>query len=155
MVERNRQVAQMAGIYSQAERVLVWLGKEEIDQKALKFMSILFRTTEDEKDWETRQRYEKDSPVQLVPVSTGLASLTADTRWLYLDHLCRQEYWSRLWIIQEFLLAKEIHFGQMDYIRSHLLRSCRYTAEVSTELGRYDTTRHGTKSSCAAQSSKT
>jgi hypothetical protein len=108
MVERNRQVAQMAGIYSQAERVLVWLGKEEIDQKALKFMSILFRTTEDEKDWETRQRYEKDRPVQLIPVSTGLASLTADTRWLYLDHLCRQEYWSRLWIIQEFLLATEL-----------------------------------------------
>jgi hypothetical protein len=98
----------MAGIYSQAERVLVWLGKEEVDQHALKFMSVLFRTTEDEKDWETRQRYEKDRPVQLIPVSTGLASLTADVRWQYLDHLCRQEYWSRLWIIQELLLGKEV-----------------------------------------------
>ena len=89
MDERRHQVKLMADIYANAERVLVWLGKPLLHQrdnlKALhKQLSNL-----------SPGQYSRD-------VIRGLA------------HVCSSRYWTRLWVVQELLLAKdiEVHFGE-------------------------------------------
>jgi hypothetical protein len=80
--ERNNQVSMMGDIYSRAERVVVWLGtvsKEvKITMKALRKKGLRF-------DRESSSVY---------------------TQGVY--ELYELAYWSRAWIVQEFVLAKAI-----------------------------------------------
>ena len=77
--ERNHQVTLMQDIYSIAENVLVWLGLEDI------------RTTRAFRIFQkVESAYFDDIVIQDIV------------------HLLENRYWCRTWIVQEFLLAKEI-----------------------------------------------
>ncbi|PVH81056.1 HET-domain-containing protein, partial [Cadophora sp. DSE1049] len=103
--ERSRQVQRMADIYSRAQRVLVWLGKEsddsslavecvrtlsskiEIDRGTMK---VLPRTDESHwLDWKTKLPFDVEQT-------------TALTR------LCNRDWFKRLWIWQEVRCARDV-----------------------------------------------
>jgi hypothetical protein len=93
--ERNHQVQMMRQIYSSAESVLVWLGEPDttgVCNVAMDYLSarepLRVGYTSFRRFWTRRQ------------ASAVLA-------------LCHQSYWTRIWIVQEVLLAKQIviHYG--------------------------------------------
>ena len=86
ILERNHQVALMGQIYAKAEKVLVWLGPGTKDLcRALVHL----------------QEFE------------DLGSIEHSNIWdgLHLGGMlefCNHEYWTRAWIVQEFLLAQSV-----------------------------------------------
>jgi Heterokaryon incompatibility protein (HET) len=88
-LERNHQVNQMALIYRQAQRVVIWLGTEKSNSRmALNFLRELM-----------------DMPMFVYGHDT---SPNSRAKWAALAALCSREYWNRLWIIQEVILAADI-----------------------------------------------
>lgn len=80
--ERNHQVTQMGMIYTMAERVVVWLGPSNAEASlAMKWLGKVHNEGVENIDTE------------------GLKAIKS---------LCFRDYWSRLWIIQEVILAPEI-----------------------------------------------
>ena len=95
--ERNHQVTQMSAIYSGAEGVIAWLGIECTD--AVRDVSCgtahAMTTTRDD----SNEEYPLCFPYGCT-------------------RICQADYWARVWIVQEFELAKEVCFAA----GPHLLR---------------------------------
>ncbi|KAF2006133.1 HET-domain-containing protein, partial [Amniculicola lignicola CBS 123094] len=94
--ERSRQVALMANIYSNASLVYVWLGLEDQDTKAA---FDIFAVT---KGLGHRRRSRAD------PLAIAALEEVPASQWTILGKLLWKPYWRRVWIVQEFLLAKNI-----------------------------------------------
>jgi hypothetical protein len=92
MQERNHQVSQMGSIFKQASRVVVWLGAAD-NKSRLAFQ--LFATT-------------------LWDYPTIIALLNRKKRLMAIYSVLTRKYWTRLWIIQEFFMARDfvIQCGQ-------------------------------------------
>jgi hypothetical protein len=88
--ERNHQVAMMGRIYSEASGVLVWLGT------ASSHLSHLLRQMH----------------CLTVDEDYRLHWYLSHTEWLQaedsFEELCNKDYWQRLWVVQEYLLARNI-----------------------------------------------
>lgn len=98
--EIKHQVPRMGEIYSQAARVAIWLGDDELDEYAL---SVL-------QQWEGQIKHaqperddgdDDDDENQSVTKAFNLASLAA-------DRILGLPYWSRVWIVQEVVLATAV-----------------------------------------------
>ncbi|CZR57755.1 uncharacterized protein PAC_07644 [Phialocephala subalpina] len=124
--ERNHQVNYMGTIYSRADRVVAWLGtpdRVKDDRRAYRFVS------DGEKAATLLSRYNVDDGRQgsaeeqamlfwgAPPLPSMAAAVAATDASYFSDmnlacscvlHLCRRKYWSRLWIIQELVLARRI-----------------------------------------------
>jgi hypothetical protein len=90
--ERNHQVAMMGRIYSEARKVLVWLGPSTPAIDGL-FQNMYGLTVDERYElvWET----EVDDQERRM--------------MLYgMEELCSKDYWERLWVVQEYLLAWEV-----------------------------------------------
>jgi len=92
--ERNHQVSQMATIYSSAQQVVIWLGRES--SESIAFIQGLSRCRESGESLAPVQMFRAFLPVPLE-----------DRRAMY-ELLASQTYWNRLWILQEVLLAKNL-----------------------------------------------
>ena len=96
--ERGQQVQLMNRIYPNAARVLVWLG-EGADSSDPTFSFLQYVDN-------------AHSPVDDQSISKIYRNLFGDDDeahvWLALQKLCERDYWTRLWVIQEILLAKEL-----------------------------------------------
>jgi Heterokaryon incompatibility protein (HET) len=80
--ERNHQVKMMKEIYSQAVVVISWLGIEgEGSKDALQYVA--------------RERLR-------------LTTFDPDITFEAIEQLCKRPYWTRLWIIQEIIVAKRL-----------------------------------------------
>ncbi|KAH8762828.1 heterokaryon incompatibility protein-domain-containing protein [Hyaloscypha finlandica] len=90
--ERNHQVAQMRMIYKQARRVVVWLGPSDP-------LSVLgFQSLNNPGEW-----------MELTGSSKNpLTRSEGNKRLGAICSLFTRQYWNRLWVIQEFLLAREL-----------------------------------------------
>ncbi|KAI0142238.1 heterokaryon incompatibility protein-domain-containing protein [Xylariaceae sp. FL1272] len=86
LMERNQQVAMMDTIYSNAVVVIVWLGELRPDEIAMS------RLSGEERERELQRRREE-------PLMNGLQD---------------SPYWARRWTVQEFILAKQVHFFCFD-----------------------------------------
>jgi len=86
--ERNQQVAMMGLIYSRASMVIVWLGSSDA-------ASVLAFDGLKSNGWAGLL---SDDPSTIMEGNKKLKSL---------DPILHREYWKRLWIIQEFLMAKD------------------------------------------------
>ncbi|KAK0260916.1 hypothetical protein LTS09_004692 [Friedmanniomyces endolithicus] len=86
--EVMQQVSMMGRIYSQAFKVLVWLGPAHSDSDDA-MQAIV--------DFATHQRHPK-SRAKFWNSRAGLA----------VARLCQRAYWTRLWIFQELMLAKSV-----------------------------------------------
>jgi hypothetical protein len=86
--ERNHQVSQMSKIYSCAEQVLVWLGPgTDFSDQAMRFLGEVADGT--------------------IP-SMECDKLVFGDCWKGVEQFCKSEYWERLWIIQEVVLARKV-----------------------------------------------
>ena len=81
--ERGHQVNMMAGIYSQAERVISWLGNP-VDHITL------------------------CPPTDNGNHTSDMHASLKEEKYALLRHWASFEYWDRLWIVQEVLLAKDL-----------------------------------------------
>jgi hypothetical protein len=94
MSERSQQVQMMGSIYSKARQVVLWLGREENDS---------------------------DLAMDLInALGTGLISASDRSTWSHHPHLVgkrawealgdwgRRPVWNRIWILQEFVLNREL-----------------------------------------------
>ena len=86
--ERNHQVNQMGTIYSQAQRVVAWLGRPSLHCL-----------------WAMRD-ISKGLVLPNLPWSQWDSEIKARIERARI--LCSHEYWGRLWIIQELVLATDI-----------------------------------------------
>jgi hypothetical protein len=78
----------MSAIYSQATRVIVWLGPEtKSSGKAISFLKRM-----------------NDGSVEILKCDR--AEFKED--WEPVSEFCKIQYWIRLWIIQEIMLASEV-----------------------------------------------
>jgi hypothetical protein len=89
--ERSKQVAIMGQIYSKATEVRAWLG-------AGTTQNLLAMQYIDEINWKAVSGQSKEKE----------GSSIADSQLEPIQKLLETEYWSRLWIMQEFVLANSV-----------------------------------------------
>ncbi|KAH8686137.1 heterokaryon incompatibility, partial [Tricladium varicosporioides] len=82
-LERTQQVKQMGTVYKKARKVLAWLGNPA--DSSGEVMRYRASRGERELDLENSTEFSK-----------------------YFDSFCSREYWTRVWVIQEVVLAKEL-----------------------------------------------
>lgn len=116
--ERNHQVALMGDIYRMATKVLAWLGPEST------FVSPTWETFNRPSGNTSKVESFLRAPIldsirlmfEDIWTSSGYAGHTIGAELLqvlillfkYLGDLFSAEYWSRMWIVQEFILARDI-----------------------------------------------
>ena len=98
--ERNHQLHQMGRIYRSAVKVIVWLGPSDSSTvEAIRyFLKIRNRARMIKSLGESLGK----TPLSERPTANQNEQLQ------HITSLCLREYWSRLWIIQEVILAREI-----------------------------------------------
>lgn len=122
--ERNFHVALMGRIYQGASLVIVWLGLPSDDRRqarALEFIHEMALSTTGAGRGSTSATTSTsirlgDSPNTINTLSRRNLTWFRDrylceanaNRWTNLLELCRAAYWTRTWIIQEFLQASQI-----------------------------------------------
>ena len=112
--ERNEQVKIMGQIYSSAMLVLAWFGKQAPANGTLtEAVSCL-------QDWQASQEcrtllehgktlgYQATRPQRATPPALLSLAEPYGSMWRCLMDLCQRTYWTRLWIVQELVKAKEL-----------------------------------------------
>jgi hypothetical protein len=104
--ERSSQVSQMGAIYAKAQEVVIWPrdpARKVENATVLRAMNFV-RTIIDSEKSETNQNK--------LSFETHFLSFyqnpECDEYWSELAGLCRTEYWSRVWIVQETVLASKL-----------------------------------------------
>jgi hypothetical protein len=130
VIERNQQITQMGKIYRRAMMVVAWVGREEdqgeieksvltehltsSDRSAsagLKLVNTLYGTSENERYYSIGGPYAisyKYSQTHSNAPAADLGELYCEKGWRSLTEFCFWSYWTRLWIIQELVLAQDI-----------------------------------------------
>ncbi|KAH8761463.1 heterokaryon incompatibility protein-domain-containing protein, partial [Hyaloscypha sp. PMI_1271] len=88
--ERNHQVSQMGIIFKQAAMVIVWLGDAD-DISALAFRFL----------------YPGEGHAYIIQTDDPATSLEGNHKLKVIETIFLKDYWRRLWIIQEFLMARD------------------------------------------------
>lgn len=99
--ERNHQVSLMKDIYTQAAKVLAWLGVSDDENAEFAAINFIRNTNYIE--------YQLSTDLQ-----SRLPSIEAQQGYLI---ICSRPYWKRIWIVQEILLARlvEIRIGSQSF----------------------------------------
>jgi hypothetical protein len=120
VAERNQQVNLMHSIYAQAAVVLVWLGEADHEEKSHVAIEFIMSAN---------HRLENPAIVLKELASKSLSSA--------LLALFTRQYWKRVWIIQEFLLATDLTIlcGKDTCRWSELARLYRSLGAVSLSSG--------------------
>jgi hypothetical protein len=111
--ERNHQVQHMGSIFQSASQVISWLGPENGDQSEIAFRFIM-----DEKQDDSGHGRSQNRPWIVHSASLVTRSMV---------NLFTRPYWTRLWIVQEALLAKDLVFclGHICLTAEKLISFCR------------------------------
>lgn len=122
--EKAKQIPRMGTIYSEALRTISWLGRPDVSEtwlsRSIKFLprwikdnrlaveKILRSVSVNEFKLSKLYRYDT-----LLGKSKSLRRLVTGAIELYMRNILSQPYWTRIWVIQEVALAKnvEIIFG--------------------------------------------
>ncbi|KAK1908926.1 hypothetical protein P3342_006806 [Pyrenophora teres f. teres] len=109
VLERNHQVAQMSKIYAGAERVHIWLGKMD----DLSFATVLEHRNE--------MIVSNEQSIRYKPACR-----------YFINCVVRNEYWTRTWIVQEYMLACRLRFwfNTRCIARLPLLNCLRFVCRV-------------------------
>ena len=103
--ERNQQVARMRKIFNRAERVVVWLG--EIDPKKPTCKCYLpDGATDSTQKVCAEERLSAQEHGNVHKVIQG--KLITDESWSRQDDHEGQVWWKRLWVLQEFAVARSV-----------------------------------------------
>jgi Heterokaryon incompatibility protein (HET) len=102
--EKSSQVYMMFDIYSAAQSVVVWLGEEDEDTSlALEILPSVAAIPDDRIG-----RFDNLDLDFMDPIFEEYISPHSPTHWRALTMLMRKHWFNRVWIIQEFLAAKEV-----------------------------------------------
>lgn len=105
VLERNHQVAQMKRIYKQARIVLAWIGIADTTSPfALRFLSKI-------KSWSEMSSSDCHVNRGLIAkrrLNHLLVSKRHQRTLSAISSLCYRRYWSRVWIVQEIVLARDV-----------------------------------------------
>ncbi|KAH7238140.1 heterokaryon incompatibility protein-domain-containing protein [Fusarium tricinctum] len=107
--EKATQVAHMGEIYSAAEKVFVWLGRKHTERTAS--MSIL-------REWPAFPDDPNNANIQFHGKKYNTAKAFFDATstgsellsWISLLRTVTESWWSRVWTVQEFILARGYAF---------------------------------------------
>lgn len=124
-VERSQQVGIMDQIYKSAEQVIIWLGPVSEHTEDLSHVVEWLRNQYDVRGLQRNSIVERSDvdnftihvhPTITFPVDWKSMILTSKGQRA-LNDFCEREYWSRLWPIQEILLARMITLtiGHLDF----------------------------------------
>ncbi|KAF3008766.1 hypothetical protein E8E13_010270 [Curvularia kusanoi] len=108
-VEKVSQIRLMSTIYQRAKKVLVWLGLalkpewQELIPQAIRLLPLLVE------EYERTQALGWMLGTGVVDVDRRLSHLGRDG-WEAILHLLRNDYFHRVWIVQELALAEAITF---------------------------------------------
>lgn len=122
--ERNHQVAQMGSIYAQADEVIAWIG---LDQS---FDCV-----------DTRMAFKTLEKLSSSPdISSFEYSLFRDFNSMFADGLFDRSYWSRLWIIQEIVIADKlfVHCGSCKISWDKIATICEMSEKLLCGQGYED-----------------
>jgi hypothetical protein len=106
VVERNAEVRRMGSIYSEASRVVVWLGPESDDSAlVVQTMQMIGRGLEfSQAEDDLRTKVGTGiSPFQNNPE----ASIIREVNWTAIKNLIEREWFTRLWVVQEIRVAAQ------------------------------------------------
>ncbi|EPE33450.1 hypothetical protein GLAREA_06463 [Glarea lozoyensis ATCC 20868] len=108
VLERNDQVMQMGHIYSTAKNVIIWLGHEDGPTK---------------RAFQTIEEFANPSCIAVLEPSENEVQKATSA----LSHFLDRQYWKRVWVIQEIVLAKSItiYSGYHMLQWSDLAKACR------------------------------
>lgn len=104
VAERNHQVQLMKTVYTSAEEVLGWIGESEhrLDSKLFEALSLVA----DDIRILSHSKYDPLNVVRDLYRPWGPQKLLQNPGIVdCLVRLCRRRYWSRLWVLQELVLA--------------------------------------------------
>lgn len=96
--EKNHQVAMMKDVFSQARYVVAWLGEADIHSSDAIMDSA-----------NTTNMLGAPDTAQNSPVRDSLGKRLSEP-FSYDDSLFKRPYWSRLWVVQEIMLARRVIF---------------------------------------------
>jgi Heterokaryon incompatibility protein (HET) len=125
--ERSEQVPLMQDIYRNCEKVLVWLGGEASSGRAVGFLDTLGRKIANYCHDLSRAGYHDTEHKMVDKYLVTLAKSYRDEfqtkefeeSWMDVIGLLRSPWWSRCWVVQEFILATRVSvfYGpfQMDW----------------------------------------
>ncbi|KAH8597552.1 heterokaryon incompatibility protein-domain-containing protein [Bisporella sp. PMI_857] len=105
--ERGHHVGFMGAIYSQAKRVLVYLGRDE-ESRAREVAELVK---------ENHQLVSKYKSIEEMPILSPDDPVFNDPRWTAVKALTDCVWWTRTWVIQEVGLAKEpwVLYGDVEF----------------------------------------
>jgi hypothetical protein len=118
--ERNHQVVLMGQIYASAWRVVAWLGSEDQEDfaEAVDLVNLLNGDSEKNMYYiQARPQCPIGPPIWANDTTNAKLSMDPETLpsetnhhlgWLSWNRIFYRTYWSRLWIIQELILALEL-----------------------------------------------
>lgn len=127
--EKTRQVRMMRDIYQQAQLVVVWLGlEEEHDRESYSIACRVYDLLGDVDLTVDDAGLLAEGGKTLDLERAGLPEDPTDSRWAQLVHLLTKEWFSRIWIVQEFLIASSSIFtcGQLEMDPEVLLSVSTY-----------------------------
>ncbi|PMD33029.1 hypothetical protein L207DRAFT_518383 [Hyaloscypha variabilis F] len=126
--ERNHQVSQMAAIYGQAQSVVVWLGWPEENEvgSAIGFLGAIPRSGEEYIPLFYQDCLGRDHLSFRPQKYQGRADFRSIRKGL--QCLSQKRYWTRLWVIQEALLATDVivHCGRNCIAWKSLKTFCQF-----------------------------
>lgn len=100
--EKGEQVLKMGGIFSKATEVVTWLGPEEDDSElAMEFMRTFGEHAAEVLSKEPMLDWAR-------PISREECRAHDEDSWSALEALFRRRYWTRLWTVQEMVLASRV-----------------------------------------------
>lgn len=139
--ERSLQVRNMQHIYSKAQKVVAWIGKDEKDFA----ISVVYLLETRYFKWLPARRHTacdipSNKEIRKTELRLGVQSSSADEwkqqRWRIFGDFFDLEYWKRVWIIQELASGSEIKIilGETEISWNSILSAITFLGKHAKEI---------------------
>lgn len=106
--ERNFHVRLMGNIYDKAVIAIVWLGLPSDDRRQARVLEFIAEMSAFGRAKHGAKGAAMDEADILAKFRRQFLTEASAQRWVNVLELCRGTYWTRTWIIQEFLQASQV-----------------------------------------------
>ncbi|KAH7066384.1 heterokaryon incompatibility protein-domain-containing protein [Paraphoma chrysanthemicola] len=107
--EKFEQIARMHKIYGQAETVWAWLGVANMQDRIHEATELLTSISKAGHEVSRQDKIYRPAAEKKARDSYGLSSIEPDV-WSVITHLLENPWHTRMWIVQEAALAKDLIF---------------------------------------------
>jgi hypothetical protein len=104
--EKSIQIRLMGLIFSEAEKVIAWLGDPDLSSDlAFAWADDLFVAVDDACGWDYEKLEYLQSTVNRILRKQASPKEVSPPEWFAFGRLMRRKYWERMWVVQELALA--------------------------------------------------